>query len=54
MVHESGQLLIWLTRQLEHPGLPIVCLDARLAYKALAATRASISIAMLDSRPATM
>ena len=37
MVHESGQLSIWLTRQLEHLGLPIVCIDARLAHKALSA-----------------
>ena len=37
MVHESGQLSIWLTRQLEHLGLPIVCIGARLAHKALSA-----------------
>lgn len=37
IVHESGQLAIWLHRQLEKLGLPIVCIDARLAHKALSA-----------------
>ncbi|MEO0429963.1 MAG: hypothetical protein AAFW01_04345 [Pseudomonadota bacterium] len=35
VVHESGILAIWLTRELEARGLPIVCIDARLAHKAL-------------------
>lgn len=35
VVHESGILAIWLTRELEKQGLPIVCIDARLAHKAL-------------------
>jgi len=35
VVHESGILAIWLTRELEKRGLPIVCIDARLAHKAL-------------------
>ena len=35
VVHESGILAIWLTRQLEKRGLPIICIDARLAHKAL-------------------
>jgi len=34
-VHESGILAIWLTRELEKRGLPIICIDARLAHKAL-------------------
>lgn len=37
IVHESGQLSIWLHRQLEKLGLPITCIDARLAHKALSA-----------------
>ncbi len=37
IVHESGQLSIWLTRQLDALGLPIICIDARLAHKALSA-----------------
>ncbi|MDJ0628919.1 MAG: hypothetical protein QNJ44_11720 [Rhodobacter sp.] len=37
IVHESGQLAIWLHRQLAKLGLPIVCIDARLAHKALSA-----------------
>ncbi|MEM1265083.1 MAG: IS110 family transposase [Pseudomonadota bacterium] len=37
IVHESGQLSIWLHRQLEKLGLPIICIDARLAHKALSA-----------------
>lgn len=35
VVHESGILAIWLTRELERRGLPIICIDARLAHKAL-------------------
>jgi transposase len=35
VVHESGILAIWLTRELEKRGLPITCIDARLAHKAL-------------------
>jgi len=35
VVHESGILSIWLTRELEDRGLPIICIDARLAHKAL-------------------
>lgn len=35
VVHESGILAIWLTRELEKHGLPIICIDARLAHKAL-------------------
>ncbi len=34
-MHESGILAIWLTRELEKRGLPIICIDARLAHKAL-------------------
>jgi len=37
IVHESGQLSIWLHRQLEKLGLPVICIDARLAHKALSA-----------------
>ena len=35
VVHESGILAIWLTRELEKRGVPIICIGARLAYKAL-------------------
>ena len=35
IVHESGILAIWLTRELEKRGVPIICIDARLAHKAL-------------------
>lgn len=35
VIHESGILAIWLTRELEKLGLPIVCIDARMAHKAL-------------------
>lgn len=35
VVHESGILAIWLSRELEKRGLPIICIDARLAHKAL-------------------
>jgi len=37
IVHESGQLSIWLQRGLDRLGLPAVCIDARLAHKALSA-----------------
>jgi len=37
IVHESGQLSIWLQRGLVRLGLPAVCIDARLAHKALSA-----------------
>jgi hypothetical protein len=35
VVHESGILAIWLTRELEKRGVPIICIDARLVHKAL-------------------
>lgn len=35
VVHESGIMAIWLTRELSKRGLPIICIDARLAHKAL-------------------
>ena len=35
VVHESGILAIWLTRELLRRGVPIICIDARLAHKAL-------------------
>lgn len=37
IVHESGQLSTWLQRGLVRLGLPAVCIDARLAHKALSA-----------------
>ena len=37
VVHESGILATWLTRELERRGIPITCLDARMAHKALSA-----------------
>ena len=37
IVHESGPLSIWLTRELMDRGAPIVCIDARAAHKALSA-----------------
>ena len=37
IVHESGSLSIWLQRGLARLGLPAVCIDARLAHKALSA-----------------
>ncbi len=37
VVHESGQLSTWLTRELAKRGVPIVCIDARVAHKALSA-----------------
>ena len=35
IVHESGPLSIWLTRELARLGAPVVCIDARAAHKAL-------------------
>jgi transposase len=35
VVHESGILANWRTRDLEKRGEPIICIDARLAHKAL-------------------
>jgi len=35
VVHESGILAIWLTRELEKRGLPIICIDTCMAHKAL-------------------
>lgn len=37
IVHESGQLSIWLQRGLERLGLPVICIDARKAHKSLSA-----------------
>ena len=37
IVHESGQLSIWLQRGLTKLGLPATCIDARIAHKALSA-----------------
>lgn len=37
IVHESGQLSIWLQRGLMRLGLPAVCIDARKAHKSLSA-----------------
>ena len=37
IVHESGPLSIWLTRELVALGAPVVCIDARAAHKALSA-----------------
>jgi transposase len=37
IVHESGPLSIWLTRELAGRGAPVVCIDARSAHKALSA-----------------
>ena len=37
VVHESGQLSTWLTRELAARSIPIVCIDARVAHKALSA-----------------
>ena len=35
VVLESGQLSTWLTRELRALGLPVVCVDARQAHRAL-------------------
>ncbi len=37
IVHESGPLSVWLTRELARLGAPVVCIDARAAHKALSA-----------------
>ncbi len=37
LVHESGPLSIWLQRGLARLGLPVICIDARKAHKALSA-----------------
>lgn len=37
IVHESGPLSIWLTRELARLGAPVLCIDARAAHKALSA-----------------
>jgi len=37
IVHESGPLSIWLTRELIKRGAPVVCIDARAAHKVLSA-----------------
>jgi transposase len=37
IVHESGPLSIWLTRELVGLGAPVVCIDARAAHKVLSA-----------------
>jgi len=37
IVHESGPLSIWLTRELVKRGAPVVCIDARAANNALSA-----------------
>ncbi len=42
IVHESGPLSIWLTRELVRCGAPVVCIDARAAHKALSAPLVSI------------
>jgi len=35
VVHESGILAIWLTRELLKRDVPVICIDARLVHKAL-------------------
>ena len=35
IVLESGQLSTWLTRELRRLGLPVICVDARQAHRAL-------------------
>jgi transposase len=37
VVHESGPLSIWLTRELIKRQVPVVCIDARAAHKVLSA-----------------
>jgi transposase len=37
IVHENGQLSIWLQRGFQELGLPAVCIDARRAHKSLSA-----------------
>ena len=47
IVHESGQLSIWLQRGLMRLELPATCIDARKAHKALSA-RLNKSDAVFD------
>ena len=35
VVHESETLATWLTRELKKRGVPVICIDARKAHKAL-------------------
>ena len=35
VVRESGIMAIWVTRELSRRHVPIICIDARLAHKAL-------------------
>jgi transposase len=37
IIHESGQLSIWLQRGMVQMGLPAICIDARKAHKSLSA-----------------
>lgn len=37
IVHESGQLSIWLQRGMSRLDLPAICIDARKAHKSLSA-----------------
>lgn len=37
IMHESGQLSIWLQRGMVQLGLPAICIDARKAHKSLSA-----------------
>ena len=37
IVHETGQMSIWLQRGLERLGLPAICIDARRAHWATSA-----------------
>lgn len=37
IIHESGQLSIWLQRGMVQLGLPAICIDARKAHKSLSA-----------------
>ncbi|MEM1383906.1 MAG: transposase [Pseudomonadota bacterium] len=37
IVHESGQISIWLQLRLEGLGLPAICINARSAHKVLSA-----------------
>ena len=41
IVHESGPLAVWLTRDLARLGAPVVCIDARAAHKAVACAEAA-------------
>lgn len=51
IVHESGQLSIWLQRGLEKLGLPVTCIDARRAHKALSAKLNNLIGPMLKDWP---